>query len=156
VVNLRWIRGGSLPSIFGAVFEVHFCTLFGLRSVYDLLVLRDFLDFEVPFGPSLPAAVQYLGRYFTHPHLKMHASIQFEMPKLHKPVKWGLSTRGLDLIEGLLSPICPLFATYALFINYILAASSSYIQVFSVRRPLKNRSRVYQRWPTQFTSPIHS
>jgi hypothetical protein len=59
VVNLRWIRGGSLPSIFGAVFEVHFCTLFGLRSVYDLLVLRDFLDFEVPFGPLF-------GRLFDH------------------------------------------------------------------------------------------
>ena len=51
MVNLRWIRGGSLPSIFGAVFEVHFCTLFGQFSISDLLVLRDFLDFEVPFGP---------------------------------------------------------------------------------------------------------
>ena len=51
MVNLRWIRGGSLPSIFGAVFEVHFCTLFGLRSVCDLLVLRDFLAHESGFWP---------------------------------------------------------------------------------------------------------
>ena len=49
MVNLRWIRGGSLPSIFGAVFEVHFGVHFGLFLDSDLLVLRDFLDFEVPF-----------------------------------------------------------------------------------------------------------
>jgi hypothetical protein len=73
VVNLRWIRGGSLPSIFGAVFEVHFCTLFGLRSVCDLLVSRNFLDFEVPFGPLF-------GRLFdrtfhrTFAHLGSHIS----------------------------------------------------------------------------------
>ena len=38
-------------SIFGAVFEVHFGVHFGLFLDSDLLVLRDFLDFEVPFGP---------------------------------------------------------------------------------------------------------
>jgi hypothetical protein len=38
-------------SIFGAVFEVHFCTLFGLRSVCDLLVLRDFFDVDGGFWP---------------------------------------------------------------------------------------------------------
>ena len=35
----------------GCIFEVHFCTLFGQFSIADLLVLRDFFDFEVPFGP---------------------------------------------------------------------------------------------------------
>ncbi len=49
MVNLRWIRGGSLPSIFGAVFEVHFCTLFGLRSVCDLAILRGFLGLDSCF-----------------------------------------------------------------------------------------------------------
>ncbi len=63
MVNLRWIRGGSLPSIFGAVFEVHFCTLFGLRSVCDLLVLRDFFDFE---GCSGPVFGPLLDRTFHH------------------------------------------------------------------------------------------
>ena len=38
----------SVP-IFGAVFEVHFGVHFGLFLDSDLLVLRDFLDFEVPF-----------------------------------------------------------------------------------------------------------
>ena len=38
----------SVP-IFGAVFEVHFGVHFGLFLDSDLLVLRHFLDFEVPF-----------------------------------------------------------------------------------------------------------
>ena len=38
----------SVP-IFGAVFEVHFGVHFGLFLDSDLLVLRDFLDFEVGF-----------------------------------------------------------------------------------------------------------
>jgi hypothetical protein len=33
------------------VFGVHFCTLFGLRSVCDLLVLRHFLAFEGGLAP---------------------------------------------------------------------------------------------------------
>jgi hypothetical protein len=45
--------GGGFGSIFGrnfaSVFELDFCTLFGLRSVCDLLVLRDFFDVEGGF-----------------------------------------------------------------------------------------------------------
>jgi hypothetical protein len=37
--------------IFGAVFEVHFCTLFGQIFARDLLVLRDFFDVDGGLGP---------------------------------------------------------------------------------------------------------
>ncbi len=53
MVNLRWIRGGSLPSIFGAFFGVHFGVYFGLFLDSDLLVLRDFSDFGDCFRPVL-------------------------------------------------------------------------------------------------------
>jgi hypothetical protein len=37
--------------IFGSVFEVHFCTLFGQIFARDLLVLRDFFDVDGGLGP---------------------------------------------------------------------------------------------------------
>ena len=40
---LRWI--------FGALFEVHFCTLFGLRRVREMPVSRDFLRLNSGFWP---------------------------------------------------------------------------------------------------------
>ena len=68
MVNLRWIRGGSLPSIFGAVFEVHFCTLFGLRSVCDLAILRGFFALEGGFGALFGPL---LDRTFHHPEVRV-------------------------------------------------------------------------------------
>ncbi len=44
---LEWIFG----CIFSAVFGVNFGPFFGQFSIADLLVLRDFLDFESGFGP---------------------------------------------------------------------------------------------------------
>ncbi len=49
----------SVP-IFGRLFELDFRPLFSQNSPRDLLVLRDFLDFEVPFGPLF-------GRLFDRP-----------------------------------------------------------------------------------------
>jgi hypothetical protein len=67
VVNLRWIRGGSLPSIFGAVFEVHFGVHFGLFLDSDLLVLRDFFDFVYRWGPLFrPVLGRTFDRSFHH------------------------------------------------------------------------------------------
>jgi hypothetical protein len=59
--------GGGFGSIFGRnftlFFGLHFCTLFGQIFARDLLVLRDFFDFEVPFRPVLGPL---LGRTFEH------------------------------------------------------------------------------------------
>jgi hypothetical protein len=52
----------SVP-IFGAVFEVHFGVHFGLFLDSDLLVLRDFFDFE---GCSGPVFGPLLDRSFHH------------------------------------------------------------------------------------------
>jgi hypothetical protein len=52
----------SVP-IFGALFEVHFCTLFGQFSIADLLVLLDFLAHEGGFWPVFR---RVLDRSFHH------------------------------------------------------------------------------------------
>ena len=39
------------PSVSGAFLSSVFQSIFGLRAVPDMPVLRDFFDFEVPFGP---------------------------------------------------------------------------------------------------------
>ncbi len=46
----RFFRTFSVP-IFGRLFDLDFRPLFGPRSVCDLLVLRDFFDFEGCSGP---------------------------------------------------------------------------------------------------------
>jgi hypothetical protein len=53
-------------SIFGALFEVHFGVHFGLFLDSDLLVLRDFFDFEGCSGPVFgPLLDRTFARVFT-------------------------------------------------------------------------------------------
>ena len=60
---LEWI----FRYIFGAVFELDFSPLFGQNFARDLLVLRDFLDFESGFRPVLgPLFDRTFHRDFCH------------------------------------------------------------------------------------------
>jgi hypothetical protein len=59
--------GRYLECSFGSVFEWIFGVHFGQFSIADLLVLRDFFDFEVPFGPLFGRLFDRpFGRHFHH------------------------------------------------------------------------------------------
>ena len=61
----RFFRTFSVP-IFGRLFDLDFRPLFGPRSVCDLLVLRDFFDFEGCSGPVFgPLLDRTFARVFT-------------------------------------------------------------------------------------------
>jgi hypothetical protein len=63
LAGVRWDLEWIFRYIFGAVFELDFSPLFGLRAFGKLLVLRDFLKLYGGFGPLF---VRTFHRDFCH------------------------------------------------------------------------------------------
>jgi hypothetical protein len=101
-----WLRfWGPFLHPFWSILNRGFACFTGLFRFRRLFRTR----FWTPFGPYIcpcfqplwnptlqPAAFHTLGRYFTHPHFKLHACQHLKSRKVHKPVKWGLATTSLE------------------------------------------------------------